>query len=127
VPEDARIPSYGFATVHLIVRASDIVEEGKSITIPILADLTIPSRSVIQPSPTKSEIIPAMTSLVPVPQSVANQGFVRSSSITVHIMTFSDKLNDFMIKFFNPLTSIITTSITILGGIMGYILGRRQS
>lgn len=127
VPENLIIPSYGVSTAHLIVRASDIADEGEPITIPILADLTIPEKTIAEINSSKINKTSFISSPIPIPpSSVTNQGFTQYSTLSVNIMTFDEKLNNFVARFFNPITTIFTTSLAIFGGIMGYIFANRR-
>jgi hypothetical protein len=129
IPDNITIPSYGLASSRLIIRASDIAEPGQQITLPILAKLTIPGQAIFKISLPGSNTISSCSPTTPpsvcIPQST-NQSVIQQSSLAIRIMTFEEQLNNF-VNLFNPLTSIITTSTTIIGIITGYIFARGRS
>jgi hypothetical protein len=105
-PNRTNIPADGFVTSNLKLRAPDNATP-RDYTIPVSALITYPSEFFGNPSANVTE----------------------NSNITVTVLpslTIPEQLNIFLHDWFNPLTGVITTLLSISAGVAGWTIGNRK-
>jgi hypothetical protein len=124
-PNILTMPSFGMATIQIKVQVPNNITAGQQITLPILATLNVPPKSFIDPSVSSTNRVSNIDQFH-IPPTVRNQEGFAQSSLTIRILTFEESLGNFFTGLFTPITSIITTLITIISGVLGYLVASRR-
>ena len=114
IPNKTSVPPGGMVSSLLQINALDNAEP-RPITIPIIANISIPTQAKVL---TKSET-GAITS------NSISENITQNSNLTVTVLnplSPQEHLSIFVKDWFTPLTGIYQTASGIIGGISGYII-----
>ena len=123
-PANLSIPSFGMATSHVKITAPrEAVAQEQ--TLPILASLTVPPRSIVLVGSNNSNNTDLGNFRIIPSSSDINQEIEQQSSVTIRVLSLEEQLTNFVNGIFSSITTIITVLLTIITGISAYFFGRQ--